>query len=119
MTIDHVRILNTALVALAVTTALSTGGVAAENGYAKTRTPIKHLVVIFQENHSFDNYFATYPNAANPKGQPEFVATDDTPTVNGLTAGLLTDNPNVANPRRLDRVAGDLVTCSNDHDYTD
>ena len=24
-------------------------------------TPIKHLVVIFQENVSFDHYFATYP----------------------------------------------------------
>ena len=30
------------------------------------RTPIKHLVVIFQENHSFDAYFATYPRALNP-----------------------------------------------------
>jgi len=32
---------------------------------------------------------------------------------------LLTNNPNVANPERLDRVVSDLVTCSNDHDYTD
>ena len=31
-----------------------------------TATPIKHLVVIFQENVSFDHYFATYPYAANP-----------------------------------------------------
>ncbi|HML10284.1 MAG TPA: phospholipase, partial [Stellaceae bacterium] len=30
---------------------------------AATVTPIKHLVVIFQENVSFDHYFATYPNA--------------------------------------------------------
>jgi phospholipase C len=29
----------------------------------KTTTPIKHLVVIMQENHSFDNYFGTYPGA--------------------------------------------------------
>jgi len=28
-----------------------------------TRTPIKHLVVLVQENHSFDNYFGTYPGA--------------------------------------------------------
>ena len=35
-----------------------------------TTTPIKHLVVIFQENVSFDHYFATYPNAANTSGQP-------------------------------------------------
>ena len=33
-------------------------------------TPIKHLVVIFQENVSFDHYFGTYPNAANSGGQP-------------------------------------------------
>ena len=119
VTIDHIRIWNRALAALAVTTALSTGVAAAENDDAKTRTPIKHLVVIFFENHTFDNYFATYPNAANPPGEPKFVAEEDTPTVNGLTAGLLTNNPNAANPQRLDRVAGDLVTCSNDHDYTD
>ena len=119
MTFDHLRIWNRALGALAVTTALSTGVVAAESDDAKTQTPIKHLVVIFLENHTFDNYFATYPNAANPKGEPAFVAADGTPTVNGLTAGLLTDNPNAANPQRLDRVKSDLVTCSNDHGYTD
>jgi phospholipase C len=37
-----------------------------------TATPIQHLVVIFQENVSFDHYFATYPNAANPSGEPRF-----------------------------------------------
>jgi len=26
-------------------------------------TPIKHLIVVMQENHSFDNYFGTYPTA--------------------------------------------------------
>ena len=26
---------------------------------------IKHVFVIFQENHSFDNYFGTYPGAEN------------------------------------------------------
>jgi phospholipase C len=31
-----------------------------------TATPIKHLVVIFQENISFDHYFGTYPYATNP-----------------------------------------------------
>ena len=29
-----------------------------------TATPIKHVVVIFQENVSFDHYFGTYPHAA-------------------------------------------------------
>ena len=29
----------------------------------KTATPIKHFVTLMQENHSFDNYFGTYPGA--------------------------------------------------------
>ena len=28
-----------------------------------TKTPIKHFIVLMQENHTFDNYFATYPGA--------------------------------------------------------
>jgi len=28
-----------------------------------TLTPIKHLIVLMQENHTFDNYFGTYPGA--------------------------------------------------------
>src|SRR5581483_2833742 len=28
-----------------------------------TATPIKHLVSVMQENHTFDNYFGTYPGA--------------------------------------------------------
>lgn len=28
-----------------------------------TQTPIQHLVIVMQENHSFDNYFGTYPGA--------------------------------------------------------
>ena len=27
------------------------------------RTPIEHFIVLMQENHSFDNYFGTYPGA--------------------------------------------------------
>src|SRR6516162_2452341 len=80
-------------------------------------TPIKHLVVIFQENVSFDHYFGTYPNALNPQGEPSFLALPDTPSVNGLTAALLTNNPNLANPMRLDRVLSELVTCDQNHGY--
>jgi phospholipase C len=58
-------------------------------------TPIKHVVIIFQENQSFDHYFGTYPHAANPPNELAFHAAPDTPTVNGLTAGLLTHNPNL------------------------
>ena len=35
-----------------------------------TVTPIQHLVVIFDENISFDHYFGTYPYALNPEGEP-------------------------------------------------
>ncbi|MBV8372016.1 MAG: phosphoesterase [Candidatus Eremiobacteraeota bacterium] len=38
----------------------------AGNGLAAAvRARIKHVFVIFQENHSFDNYFGTYPGADN------------------------------------------------------
>ena len=46
-------------------------------------TPIQHLVVIFQENVSFDHYFGTYPYAANTDGQP-FHPAPGTPAVDGL-----------------------------------
>ena len=64
---------------------------------ASTSTPIKHLVVIFDENVSFDHYFGTYPNAANTDGSP-FTAKPGTPHVDGLTNHLLTHNPNGYNP---------------------
>ncbi|HWY56807.1 MAG TPA: alkaline phosphatase family protein [Terriglobales bacterium] len=90
-----------------------------------TATPIQHLVVIFQENVSFDHYFGTYPYATNPQGEPRFYPDRDTPTVNGLTNGLLTFNPNLnpangsaaSNPFRLDR--SQAVTGDQDHGYTD
>src|ERR1700756_2282604 len=49
-----------------------------------TATPIQHIVVLFQENVSFDHYFATYPVALNSPGEPFFRAREDTPSVNGL-----------------------------------
>jgi phospholipase C len=90
----------------------------------KTATPIKHLVVIFQENVSFDHYFGTYPNALNPPGEPGFHAAAGTPTVNGFSNALLTNNPNLnplnqvgaSNPFRLDR--SQAATNDQDHDYT-
>ena len=85
-----------------------------------TATPIKHLVVIFQENVSFDHYFGTYPNAANPAGERAFHAASDTPSVNGLSTALLNNNPNAANPQRLDpNVPSQVVTCDQDHNYKD
>jgi phospholipase C len=110
------------LAALAAGTMLSTGitlpALAHDRDDFASKTPIKHVVVIFEENISFDHYFATYPNAANPSGEPRFKASSDTPSVNNLlSAGLLTNNPNLAQPFRLDR--SEAYTCSQDHNYTD
>ncbi|HEY6886451.1 MAG TPA: alkaline phosphatase family protein, partial [Solirubrobacter sp.] len=80
-------------------------------------TPIKHVVVIFGENESFDHYFGTYPHATNPPDSPPFTAAPGTPAVNGLTGPLLTANPNAANPSRLDR--SQAVTCDQKHGYGD
>jgi phospholipase C len=83
----------------------------------ETTTPIKHVVVLFDENVSFDHYFGTYPNAANLPGEPKFKAKKDTPHVNGLSKELLTHNPNLYNPKRLDR--SQAMTDDMDHEYTD
>ena len=90
----------------------------------KTATPIKHIVIIFDENRSFDHYFGTYPYALNPSGEPPFHALPNTPTINGLSNALLTNNPNLnplngsgaANPFRFNRTQAN--TQDMDHDYT-
>jgi phospholipase C len=88
-----------------------------------TATPIKHVVVIFGENESFDHYFGAYPHATNPPGEPAFTAAANTPAINGLTADLLNNNPNLnpangtgaTNPFRLDR--SQAHTSSQNHAY--
>jgi phospholipase C len=116
----------TSLVALLVAGQLAIPAAAsAQEDGARTATPIKHVVVIFGENISFDHYFGTYPYATNPKGEPRFVAASNTPSVNGFTAGLLYNNPNflnaagngagAMNPFRLDR--SEAATADQDHNY--
>jgi len=108
-------------VSLAIPTTTTTGAVAAPS----TATPIQHLVVIFQENISFDHYFGTYPYAANSDGQ-HFTPVANTPLVDGLqpnslngNTNLLANNPNGANPRRFDpSVVTDVLTCDQNHGYT-
>ncbi|HUX68431.1 MAG TPA: alkaline phosphatase family protein [Terriglobales bacterium] len=89
-------------------------------------TALRHIVVIFQENVSFDHYFATYPHAANPVGEPAFHPLPHTPPVNGLSGPLLAHNPNATNPGngadasnpfRLDR--SQAATADQSHAYTD
>ena len=92
-------------------------------------TPIKHLVVIFDENESFDHYFGTYPYATNTDGS-YFHAAAGTPTpaglyskinkpskkkVGGPVGQLLTNNPNSYNPERLS--SSEALTCDQNHDY--
>jgi phospholipase C len=48
-----------AVLALAAACLAGAGQAAA----APTRTPIRHVITLMQENHSFDNYFGTYPGA--------------------------------------------------------
>lgn len=95
-----------------------------------TATPIKHVVVIFSENRSFDHYFGTYPHAQNPVGEPVFTQASNTPTtINNLNQlSLLTNNPNFVNtanstffagsginPFRIDRSQAN--TNGQSHDY--
>jgi len=64
-------------------TALTAGGAvsAAQHGRTPpTRTPIKHVIVIIGENHSFDNVYATYQA---PRGQH---------VRNLLSEGIITKN---------------------------
>jgi phospholipase C len=106
----------------------------------KTKTPIKHLVVVFNENRSFDHYFGVYPNALNPEGEPIFEPSRNTPRdINNLLSNpsLLADNPNsnpnvvpsngqtvteptngtnASNPFRIDRTQAN--TAGQNHAYT-
>jgi len=90
----------------------------------RTSTPIKHVVVIFDENESFDHYFGTYPYAANTDGTP-FYAKPGTQKVNGLytkitpsgpVGPLLTSNANEYNPQRLTH--SEALTSDQNHGYT-
>ncbi|EFV13880.1 phospholipase C [Segniliparus rugosus] len=118
------RLLRIAL-ASALAFALSLAPTASAAG--ATATPIKHLVVIFPENISFDHYFATYPHAANIDGEtlqgsgeraPKFVADPATPADVATLEhdGLLGEaNPNAQKPFRLS--PEQALTCDQNHEY--
>jgi phospholipase C len=87
---------------------------------------IKHVVVIFGENESFDHYFGTYPNALNLPNETAFTAATGTPTTANnyvKNPALLTTNPNLngnnaaaaTNPFRLSPLQA--VTADQDHNY--
>jgi phospholipase C len=94
-------------------------------------TAIQHVIVLFQENESFDHYFGAYPSALNPASEQTyyneglgstFAPYPGTPTVNGLTPELLNNNPSLntagtahVNPTRLG--PENAFTCSMNHNY--
>jgi phospholipase C len=114
------RRLAVALAATALTAAAATAvGPASTASAAEpaTATPIKHVVVLFDENVSYDHYFGTYPEAANTDGT-RFTAAAGTPApVNLLSDGskLLVHNPNQYQPRRLG--PAEALTCDQNHSY--
>ena len=118
------RLLGVGALASAVVLAVATGSAATTAEaqplhqlpaqWLPTLTPIKHVVVIFGENISFDHYFGTYPKAANTDGTP-FQAARNTPKVNGLDKKLLTNNPNAYDPKRLTHEQA--LTCDQNHNY--
>ena len=86
---------------------------------------IKHIVVIYGENVSFDHYFGTYPDALNPSRETQFTAAAGTKVPNNYVSNpsLLTKNPNMStangagasNPFRLD--VSQAATNDQDHNY--
>ena len=89
-----------------------------------TTTPIKHVVVIFDENVSFDHYFGTYPFATNTDGTT-FVAKPGTPTGERAVHQDHQERPGRTaadqQPERVQPAAADpreALTCDQNHDYT-
>ncbi len=136
---------------LSLSTLVFGGGTIPAVASGVTNTPVQHVVIIFQENESFDHYFGTYPVASNPGGEDTFTPVSATvnstaanTTINNLVSdavagGLLSGNPNGANPARLDPGANgggmynatlnlgtgndtnagidNVLTCSQNHNY--
>jgi phospholipase C len=117
-----------ALAASACAAAITAVTVASQQQPPVTPPPaavIQHVVVIFQENVSFDHYFATYPHAANLPGETPFTPLPGTPAVAGLSADLLAKNPNFTNPANGANATNPVrlgpsqaATADQDHSYT-
>jgi phospholipase C len=61
------HVLGFASLAIGLTLPVQAGATASQSA-PRPKTPIKHVITLMQENHSFDNYFGTYPGA---NGIPE------------------------------------------------
>jgi phospholipase C len=114
-TVGLAAVAATGLIAASITSATSSAAKVVPDRSGQTASPIKHLVVIFGENVSFDHYFGTYPTAKNTDGT-KFYASSSTPKVNNLvTSHLLTSNPNLYDPTRL--TPAQALTCDQNHGY--
>jgi phospholipase C len=68
---------------------------------AATRTPISHVIIVMMENHSFDNFFGTYPETANGSNNlglevpTNLLGLKNAPSLTQLLAGnFSTEDPN-------------------------
>jgi phospholipase C len=105
----------TGLIVASTTTSSAAASKPVPNRSNVTTSPIKHVVVIFDENVSYDHYFGTYPSAKNTDGTT-FVAATRTPKNNNLvTSGALTSNGNLYYPTRL--TPSQAMTCDQNHNY--
>src|SRR5208283_3316726 len=78
----------------------------------ETQSPIQHLIFIIQENHSFDNYFGTYPGANGFPANTTIPVDPSAPSLGSISPYHLNDNvpvmivgdelpPGVADPDEL------------------
>ena len=131
-------LLSTAALIAVAATVTSTGSMAGKSPASNkpstvgadtlpTKTPIKHLVVVFNENRSFDHYFGTYPNALEPRRRARFRARQEYTARHqqsfdepGAARQQSQPEPGqrhgAANPFRLDRTQAN--TADQNHGYT-
>jgi phospholipase C len=83
---------------------LALAGAAPAAAESRPTTPIEHFVVLMQENHSFDNYFGTYPGADGiPEGTCMPVAKRSRPCVRPFRLGGR-PVPDLGHDRRIHRI---------------
>jgi phospholipase C len=104
----HLILLSLFLVVLLFTLSIS------ESVYSESKYPIKHLIVIIQENTSFDHYFGTYPNSSTLNGF-KFESSNSSASINGFSNFIMNKNPNLINPFLLNMSTS---ICDMNHTYT-
>jgi phospholipase C len=91
------RSVSFAAIVLLVASLLVVSAVPRPANAAATAFPIKHIIVMVQENHTFDNYFGTYPGVnglSNASAMPTSVGGNSTVKPYLVTSQALTKNLN-------------------------